>query len=157
MEACTGQPHCPCDRCRHKYKVKNLVTNVEGVGCFTDPDLCNPTGIAEDSLHNLWIANLGNGQNINPCVTHYDLYGVQLIQTLPFIDYVSPNPLVPPSQQRQLMTDLFWLQKNILYYQHNTIIPMPSFYVVPPIIGNPAHQPSPQELALDQFLNKPNG
>jgi len=140
-----------------KYKIKELVTNVQDVAKFTDPYLSGPTGIVSDTDKTVWIANNGDGTDINRNVSHYDLYGVRRSENLPFIDYVSPEPLVPPSQQRQTLTDLFWLQKNVVYYRDGQIIPMPKFYDIPPIIGTPVKQPSEAELALNQFLNKPNG
>uniref|UniRef100_A0A6C0BKC2 Uncharacterized protein n=1 Tax=viral metagenome TaxID=1070528 RepID=A0A6C0BKC2_9ZZZZ len=141
----------------NKYKITELVTNVPDVGKFSDVYLCGPSAIVTDSQKNIWIANNGDTQSVNKNVSHYDLYGVRLSENLPFIDYVSPDPLVPPSLQRQTLTDLFWLQKNVLYYRNKKIVAMPRFYNFPPIIGTVRRQPSPEEIALDKFLNKPNG
>jgi len=142
------------------YKVKELVTNVPDVGDYYDPNLCGSGGIAVSNDYTIWIANIGNianGGSIDRNVTHYDLYGVKLSEPLPFIDYVSPTPHVPPSQQRQLIVDLLWLQKNILAQRNGIIMPMPKIYALAPILGLPRSQPSSSELSLRQFYNKPNG
>jgi uncharacterized protein (TIGR03118 family) len=141
----------------NQYKVKELVTNILDVGDYYDPSLYGSSGIAMSNDHTIWIANVGNDSSVERNVTHYDLYGVKMSETLPFIDYESPDPLVPPSQQRQLIVDLLWLQKNVLAQRDGIIMPMPKMYALPPILGKPAVQPSPEELSMRKFYNKPNG
>jgi len=140
----------------HKYKIKELVTNIPGIAEYNDQNLYGPGGIAVDNKNTLWVANTGNDTNIKQTVTHYDLYGVKLSEPLPFIDYESPDPLIKPSEQRNLISDLFWLQKNILK-SRNVIMSIPTFYVRAPIIGIPARQPSRDEISLNRFMNAPNG
>lgn len=105
----------------NQYKVKELVTNILDVGDYYDPSLYGSSGIAMSNDHTIWIANVGNDSSVERNVTHYDLYGVKMSETLPFIDYESPDPLVPPSQQRQLIVDLLWLQKNVLAQQTESL------------------------------------
>lgn len=138
------------------YKVEELVTNIPDIATYYDPNLCGSGGMVVGNDNTIWIANYGN-DTTKKCVTHYDLYGVQLSNPLPFVDYVSPIPLVPPSQQRQLITDLLWLQKNVLYYRDNYIMAMPKIYEIAPILGLVGRQPSSYQISLNKFLNKPNG
>lgn len=140
----------------NKYIVNELVSSVPDAAKYEDPNLCGCGGIAVDNDHMLWVANNGNNP-ITRNVSHYDMYGNRLIEKLPFIDYEVPVPLIPPSQQRQLISDLLWLQKNLLYYKEDVIMRMPKIYSFPPILGKPTNQPSPEELALATFLNTFNG
>lgn len=141
---------------RCQYKIEKLVSNVPQLANHEDLNLCGSSGLAMDAQHTLWSANGGNN-TIDRNVTHYDLEGHTLSPKLPFIDYESPTPLVPASQQRQLISDLLWLQKNVLFYQQEIIFNLPKIYGIAPILGVPGDQPSPEELSLDAFLNAPNG
>lgn len=138
------------------YKVSELVSNVPYIAKHTDSSLSGASGITIDCHHTLWVANHGNNE-ITANVTHYDHHGNKLSDTLPFIDYESPTPLVPPSQQRQLISDLLWLEKNINYYWYGRLFSIPRIYPLPPILGTIGRQPSTYELDMRKFYNKPNG
>lgn len=135
----------------NKYKVKELVTNVPDVADYYDPRLFIPSGMTVSNDHTLWIANYGNDTH-ERCITHYDLYGVQMSEPIPFINYESPVPLVPPSEQRRLISDLLWLQKNVLYYRDGVNMRMPKINTFAPILGKKAKQPSPEQISVSKFL-----
>lgn len=141
----------------NKYKVQELVTNLPDVADNHDPRLIIPGGMAVSKDHTMWIANYGDDVSAR-CITHYDLYGVQLSQPVPFIIYDSPVPLVPASEQRRLLSDLFWLQKNVLFYRDGLYMSMPKFLNFPPIVGSKGKQPSNEQISLSSFLcgNPPN-
>jgi uncharacterized protein (TIGR03118 family) len=139
-----------------KYKVRPLVANVEGIARHVDTNLCGSGGIAVDLKHTIWVANQGNSL-ISANVSRYDRDGNTVIEKLPFIDYASPSPLVPPSEQRQLISDLLWLQKVVVYERGLPIMSMPKIYTLPPILGTIIQQPSSYEISLDTFMNAPNG
>ena len=97
-----------------------------------------------DPDQTIWIANSGNGY-ILPNVTHYDLNGHQLSKPLSFQSSIF-NPFNPvqftPSIQVTTISDLLWLQKNVLYYDQGIIMTMPPLYNTAPMLGVSGQQPS---------------
>lgn len=141
--------------CR-SYKVHELTTNIPNISHYYNPSMCGSSGMVMSNDHTLWITNCGNSTTARN-VVHLNTSGEQLSDPLPFIDYISPDPLVVPSQQRQLITDLLWLQKNVLYVRDYKIMKIPKIYNIPPILGLAGKQPSSAQTSLNSFLNKPNG
>lgn len=112
-----------------------------------------------DPDQTIWIANSGNGY-ILPNVTHYDLNGHQLSKPLSFQSSIF-NPFNPIQSTKSIqiitISDLLWLQKNILYYDQGIVMTMPSLYTTAPMLCVNGQQPSEAEKSLNDFMNGPNG
>ncbi|MEO0236817.1 MAG: TIGR03118 family protein [candidate division WOR-3 bacterium] len=139
-------------RTKPRHKVKELVTNIQDVADYYDPRLINSSGITVSDDRTLWVANNDN-EIRKRCITHYDLYGVKLSEPIPLLVYQITDPLVPPSEQRRLISDLLWLQKSVLYYRVGTIMSIPKINNFPPILGTKGNQPSPAQTSLSVFLS----
>lgn len=129
-----------------KYHSKHIVST------RTDPNLDNCGGIIMEN-RTLWVANRGGLSDTRANVTHYDLKGHPLSDP---IFYAFSSGTIS-SQQIVTLSDLFWLQKNVVVGSTGVIVTIPFFSPTAPAIGTASNQPTEQELALERFYNPPNG
>lgn len=149
------------------YQIHAIVSDLTKVAKHTDRHLSGcgsvviepeqPDQQDQQDQHEqtIWVANSGNGC-LQPNVTQYDLHGHHLRKPLPFID-LKHNRMTSQPAKIQLISDLLWLQKTVLYNDQGIIMPMPTIYTTAPILGTPDHQPSTYEVSLNAFLSGPNG
>lgn len=137
------------------YRVHELVSDLPKIAKHTDPNLVGCGGLILDTNRTLWIANSGHDE-ASANITHYDHTGRHLGQKYPFINSMI-TMTSPPTPKVQLISDLLWLQKTILYVDRGIIMPMPTIHTTAPVLGTADHQPSSYEISLDNFLYGPNG
>lgn len=137
------------------FEIDKIVADIPTITKQTDPNLAACGGLVIDRDKTLWVANSGNSQ-IFRNVTHYDQKGKQLSDVLTFSD-VSLIQIGPTTLQVTTISDLLWLQKNILFFDQGIIIAMPTLYKTAPMLGIADQQPSSYETSLNQFMNAPNG
>lgn len=137
------------------YKVHELVSDLPKIAKHTDPNLASCGGLVLDNNQTLWVANSGHDE-ASANITHYDHTGHHLGQKYPFIESIL-TMTTPPTPKVQLISDLLWLQKTILYVDRGIIMPMPTIHTSAPVLGTAGNQPSSYEVSLNNFLYGPNG
>lgn len=134
------------------YHVYKLICDVPTVAEYTEPNLCGPSSAVISNDGTVWLIHNGNNM-ITPIVSHYDSENQQLLEQLSFVS--AEAGLTRP--QKELISDLLWLQKNVLAADQGIIFNIPYIYDTAPLLGTADDQPSSSEISLDAFLNAPNG
>lgn len=134
------------------YHIYKLICDVPTIAQYTEPNLCGPGSAVISGDGTVWLTHSGNNI-VKPIVSQYDSETHQLLEQFLFIN-VGAEPTRP---QVELISDLLWLQKNVLYTDRGVIMAMPPIYSTAPVLGTAGNQPSSSEVSLDAFINAPNG
>lgn len=128
------------------YKTTKLVASVPNFAKHTDPNLCRPGGLVLDSSRTIWVANSGN-ETIEKNISHYNQSGHHLGKKLLFVDWDIPFKY-PLSPQRILISDLYWLKKNVIAHNDHIVTSIPIMHEQQ-ILSNISE--------IKSFYNQPNG